>query len=317
MNNAKKTRTKTVNVKDEVQSDLNTLKDAIKPKSDIPLNEIKIETPEIKTEIPIEIPLNKLDTEIPVSEIKTEIPQAKRTLSIWNDIKKKTEEDKTIVPVTTKIEDVAEKLTQSATLNNEAQEDEIARKEACKAKASIIVEVADTVIGLCCCALMWDFGDTMQKKFSLHAERKKAIENNLYKILMLSKKMPNPSKDIVWLILGSYAPMLLVALIGMFNRLKRKKEDQAKENEYASIVSEYKNKEALRFQEINERDRQILELQNKLNSPPTAEEKKNYDHFTNAPKLGKDKKQKIYKDHNLKTRGVKPGTPRGPYKKRK
>lgn len=61
----------------------------------------------------------------------------------------------------------------------------------------------------------------------------------------MSKKEADPKKTIVWLILGSYAPLLVLAVFSLANRLKNKKENKAQEeiNRLNAIVLEQQQRE--------------------------------------------------------------------------
>jgi hypothetical protein len=265
----------------------------IEAKEEITQNVNEEIKPEIKTE---PIPNTEIKT-----EVKQEIKSEKKTLSIWDQIKKPTEEDKNISAASS-TNDIVNNLAIAAV--EDPLTDANAKKQGNKVKAAIYIEIADVIFNLLCLVITWDFSTANQEKFKLHKDRKQAIENNLFKIFELSNKTPNPKKEIWFLILGSYVPMLLVALMVLIARLRNKQKEKEKEEQFQIIVEENKTNNANHLVEMERMKTQNQFLINEIETLKNGQGKKS-------------ERNPVSTLNEKKSRGVKLGEKRGSYKKKK
>ena len=241
-------------------------------------------------------------------------------IDIFEQLKQGTQEDlnkasdviESTQSTVNKIEEVANNLNDVT--SDEIAED-LAKKEGYKAKASIIVELCDVGFMVICILISWDFTDENQKRFTLNSERKKAIQHNLYKIYCLDNKKVNPKKDIWFLVLGSYTPMLIVAVLMLFRRMKAKQELKEKEKQIKILEARHRAEKQDLINQIEEaKDEQIF-LHNQLKN-------NSFKNDLSIPNLKKDKEVEkqitmhLTGDLTPKKRGVKKGVKRGSYKKR-
>lgn len=196
-------------------------------KDPLPNEETVEKTSEIKTET--------TEAENPVTEVKAEEIKAETIakpasdgLSFFDDVKEKTEEDTKAEKG--KAETIADDLLDPDDLPTADEEmDGEQKKELSKIRAGIYVQVIDLVFMLICMLITGEWSDEGQKKYSLIPQRQKAIKISIYQLLLQSKRKPKPSQDLTWLILGSYAPMIIIALVGLFRKRKEKKKLQEAE----------------------------------------------------------------------------------------
>lgn len=142
-----------------------------------------------------------------------------KPLSMFDDIGKPTEEDANIKP-----QSFIESMADKASNDNQIDIGGDNNLALSKVKADIYIELSDLLFMLLCCFMTWDFSDVNQSRFSLNKDRKKAISDSLSKIFALSKEKSNPKKDIMFLIIGSYVPMLIVATMVLVKNMKAKTE---------------------------------------------------------------------------------------------
>lgn len=274
-----------------------------------------------ETQYNVSIPENESAPSVPV-----ETPAGNNApLSIWDDIAKSTQEDANIGTTKTVLSDLDDDNDAFNSLDNlanqangnDAADDENTRKQGNLVKAGIVVEIMDVVFMLICLFITWDFTDDNQKKYTLHKDRKKAIQSNLYKLYELSGKKPNPKKDIWFLILGSYAPLLFIAVLTMIKNFKEKNEAKKRqatiskmEIENAQII-ENQNAELWQQQQYN---KALLEEIEQLKSKKANQfEATTIRPFRDVPSHGKTPAVKKPSGG----RGVKAGQKRGSYNKKK
>ena len=70
-----------------------------------------------------------------------------------------------------------------------------------------------------------DFSDKNQEKFTLVKARKNSIKANVFQIMAFSKKKHNPMGTLIFLIIFSYVPLIVMAVM---ERIKSKKIEQMK-----------------------------------------------------------------------------------------
>lgn len=97
------------------------------------------------------------------------------------------------------------------------------RREMSKIKASALVEFFDVIFMVICCAISKDFSESAQKSYTLVLPRKNAIKANVFQIMAFSKKKHNPMGTLVFLIIFSYIPLIITAVM---TRMKHKREEQ-------------------------------------------------------------------------------------------
>lgn len=303
---------------------IDALRAAISEKKEAPLPDIKkaledvIQDP-LKSE---SVTNNSVET-ITEPTITNIPPTKEEPLSIWNDIKKVTEEDQNIKPT---IEIAADNLNESESeystiegMANDASrgidiDEENARKQSNLANASITVELIDVGFMFVCILLTWDFTDENQKKFKLNEQSKKAIKTNLYKVYEATGKVSNPKKQIWFLILGSYAPMLLVAFLIMFRNLREKQQSKKRKIEIQNMETMAIQRESdLKLQ--NEQLQKNIEILKQENAYNMELQKNKFTATTDRPFKGQPNMGK--KLPIKKGSGVRSGIKRGPYKKAK
>lgn len=245
----------------------------------------------------------------------------KRTLSLWDEIKTPTNEDSGIKDQVKEVAGTLQNLASEAneSFNNisEIEAEQLAQKTSYKVKASIVVELCDVAFMVLCLLLTWNFDDDNQKKFTLNTERKKAIVFNLQKVYELEGKKLTPKKDIMFLIIGSYVPMLLVAVFMLINRLKTKAEDKKNKTAF-SIQQMHQQKETdnLKNQLASlQYEKEILQREVESKNPMTIKPDPKPKEFLNVPDLGRIKKTALKTASTGSGRGVKAGMKRGSYKK--
>lgn len=249
-------------------------------------------------------------------------PQAetvgKKELSLWDEVAQPTNEDKGIKE---QIKNTSEAITnlaeQASDINNnlsELEAEEQAKKEGWKVKASITVELCDVAFMLICLLLTWDFDDENQKRFTLNSERKKAIQTNLVKIYALDNKKTNPKREMIFLIMGSYVPMLLVAVIMLINRLKNKQQAKQAKQSFNKIQAAAEQEAAQLRQQLEAERHKYETLNNMVKSAQPAQVPAQRPDFITAPKIGRTPKAPVMTG---KGRGVKAGQKRGAYNKKK
>ena len=143
---------------------------------------------------------------------------------------------------------------------NEQEDSEEVRKQNAKVSANTIVTFIDIVFMLLACFIAKDFSDQKQAKFSLIPEKKKAMANNIYQLLMLRKKKSNPVVSLVLGIVGAYVPMLLIAFMERKNRAKEEREQAQRLAEIAA--KQQADKEPLNTYSFKEENREVLKKEN-------------------------------------------------------
>jgi hypothetical protein len=286
-----------------------------------------VETPAVETSAVETIAVETPAVETPAVETPAvETPADAPKVSIFSKIYQKTEED--IKRVTTPVESIAQDLKNSATAISEpeAEAEAKAKKEASKVKAGIVVELCDVVFMIICILITWDFSEENQKTFTLNNDRKNAIKHNLQKLYELDTKAPNPKRDIWFLIIGSYTPMLIVAVFMMFRRFKNKADEKKMQANFNQIQASEKAKMDALLSELEAERFKSKTLSEKLDATDVKFEtvkdttiKKDRELLNRVtPKATKIEVPLNFKKSKNKKgsgRGVKAGTKRGSYKK--
>jgi hypothetical protein len=157
----------------------------------------------------------------------------KQKISLFDDMAKGTEQD---VQQINKLEDLADDFLDSSFAGDSIEDSIEVRKTNAKISAGVWVTVIDVAMMLGCLFLSNDFSDDSQRKFSLIPERKNAIKHSIYQILMLRKKKSNPYYSLSLAILGSYAPMFVIAFLS--GRKKKQDSITANQNRAAAMASQ-------------------------------------------------------------------------------
>lgn len=155
-----------------------------------------------------------------------------RRISVFEDLAAPTEED---AGQKDRMESSLEMLTDTDDFPEEpagdgGEDDPRVKKELAKINASVIVELMDVLFMLLCMWASGDWSENAQKSYTLVPQRKKAIQIPLFQLLMRRKKKTNPTAAIVFLILGSYTPMIILAVMRGIKQKREKAEQQEKEN---------------------------------------------------------------------------------------
>lgn len=192
-----------------------------------------VEAPIVETAV-IEIPLTETTPIVeaapvvettPIVETPPEvITEAKNTITMFQDMVASTEQDKDQL---SKLETIGDAFLDESSFGDAIEDSEEVRKTNAKIASGIWVTCIDVAAMLGCLFLSDDFSDESQRKFSLIPERKKAIQHSIYQLLMLRKKKTNPVFSLIIAILGSYAPMIVIAILGG----RKKKEAQQAERQ--------------------------------------------------------------------------------------
>jgi len=199
-----------------------------------PVQEQQTEAPEASNNIPAQDPPppNEQTTEqTTTEETSTEETTTEETtteeppqLSLWDDIKTPTPEDKNI---TGNIKNV---LTNAIEEGEEVEYDnpDIIKKQADKARAGMHIELIDTLFTLLCCGAHWDFEKEQQQRWKLDDDRKKSLKVALYQMYSANKKTVSPGKAFWGLVAGSYGMTLTWAIFSAIGKWKKAKEEKAK-----------------------------------------------------------------------------------------
>lgn len=166
------------------------------------------------------------------TESKNDPPKdVKKRLSIFSDIAKKTEQDFEKRDPVSKVEEIAQDLAVAEKLPTENEEEDPETKRAmAEISAGLYVTVIDLVFMLLAMWVSDDWTEAAQKKYSLVPERKKALKTPIFQLLMRKKKKANPWVALSGAILGSYAPMMVLAVIAGVNKKRTKREQEEREN---------------------------------------------------------------------------------------
>lgn len=265
-------KTNNTDIENEIKAvrevlDFKTQQTSVQPETP---TETPLETPEINTEV------NTPDTSTgSVTEIETPIENGK--ITIGEDLSEATQEDLDKKDITSdvnsfansdNITDRVEGLTVDDFPTNEgATEEEDTpeyRREMSKIKASAMVEFFDVIFMLICLVISKDFSDKNQEKFTLVKARKNSIKANVFQIMAFSKKKHNPMGTLIFLIIFSYVPLIVMAVM---ERIKSKKAEQEKQKE------ELKRQEETYLQSQNQ-TYQINNFSQPVNPEPTEKKKK-------------------------------------------
>jgi hypothetical protein len=177
-----------------------------------------------------------------------------KRISLFGNIQKPTEQDKEIKDA---LDNPLEETTMLSS-GNEMLDDDNYKKQTYIVKASVVIEIIDVVFAIVCMFMTSDFSEENQKVYSLGKDRKRAIQTNLVKIYVLDNKKVNPKKDIYWLILGSYAPLLVMALFTMLKKIRDKRKEKENKQAIDAIIREQQeDAELLRIQLENERQKNV------------------------------------------------------------
>lgn len=233
----------------QIENEIDRLRDVLKIKkeqtTDLPIEEIK---PIEQTEPVAEV---QTPSEPITPETVNDAPNVEQTLpvtetemsniSIADDLGEKTQEDidkKTIAETvndftssdntTQRLEDLTGDDFQTNEGATEEEDTPEYRREMSKIKASAIVEFFDVVFMIICLVISKDFSDKNQERFTLVKARKNAIKSNVFQIMAFSKKKHNPMGTVIFLIIFSYVPLIVIAIM---ERIKIKRDEQAKRQE--------------------------------------------------------------------------------------
>jgi len=240
-----------------------------------------IETPETPSETPLETTSEVNQPETPSEPVNT---SEAHKITIGEDLSEATQEDfdkkDTAQAVndfvnSDNITDRVEGLTLDDFPTNEgATEEEDTpeyRREMSKIKASAMVEFFDVIFMLICLVISKDFSDKNQEKFTLVKARKNSIKANVFQIMAFSKKKHNPMGTLIFLIIFSYVPLIVMAVM---ERIKSKKAEQEKQKE-----------------DLLRQEQMYLQSQNNINTP--FNNVTPYQPEVKTEKRGRPKKEKL------------------------
>lgn len=184
-------------------------------------------TPPAAESTPAANPLDNVKEDIGEFQEPAAEPSKKPIISLFDDVKKPTEQDQDQI---SKLESMVTDTFDDDTFGEpEAEEDtEEQRKVNAKTSAGIWVVVIDVGMMMLCLFLSNDYSNESQRKFSLIPERKNAIKQAIYQILLKSKKKTNPYMGLILAVFGSYAPMILIAIVAGRNQKKKMQEQRAR-----------------------------------------------------------------------------------------
>jgi len=167
---------------------------------------------------------------------------AERRISVFDDMALPTEEDagqqnrmeNAVNALSDTVDDMPTEEEALAAGDNDLR----VKKELAKINAMVIVELMDVLFMFLCLWCSGDWSEDAQKKYTLVPTRKKAIQIPLYQLLMRRKKATNPVAAIIFLVLGSYAPMIILAIL---KGIKTKREKQKESEEVAELQRQLAN----------------------------------------------------------------------------
>jgi len=165
-----------------------------------------------------------------VSEVKTEETHesfkkaAEETLkeeakaeagsSIFDQLKKTTEEDEFIQPkgLDEKVTEIAKDITSGSS--------EVDSFTECKIKAESHIALIDVGFSVVACFLLKDFSDSVYQKFSLSSDRRKVLIQAMARLYQQMKIKSNPKVEVALLILGSYIPLIWLLFMTKKKRME-------------------------------------------------------------------------------------------------
>lgn len=283
-----------INVNETPQTEIeNTLEDS--PESLI-TDESGTQTEVIPEETQTEV--SPEDVQAPENKvIETTLEKKEnKSISLFSDIKNKTEEDS----IPSKIEQISESFSgkdDSEISDEDLEEDSPkVRRELSEVKASAIIELADVIGMLICMGISGNWSIQSQDRFSISEKRKKSMKILIVKLLMQSKKKQNPVGSLVFLCFASIIPMIVLATMERIAKNRQKKELKQKENEiqiYKSENESLKQMIAKHQQEINAIHSQTIEVKGvNQDSEKNASEKN-----VTVKKSGKQGRHKKFCDY--------------------
>jgi len=156
---------------------------------------------------------NEVQTEPEIEA--TEAPSEPAEASIFSDIANETAED-------SKIGEIAEGFAED--IENSDPDNEIGSNAALRIKARTQTELIGVGMSLLLTVISWEFTLDNFNKWGLHKDRKKELSQTIYQVLLLDKKKTNPKRDLMYLIAGLYTPLLIMAIMTLFTKIKENRE---------------------------------------------------------------------------------------------
>lgn len=157
-----------------------------------------------------------------------------------------------------RITDVATNLAKDT---NDKEDDAVVRRKMAQINAILLIEFLNIVFCFLCQFIAKDFSESSGEKYSLSKVKKEALRVPLQKILEMRKKAMNPILALVLAVLGSFAPLLIIAFA---DRRKAEREKTAQ------LDIEAKQEQARREIEAYKQDlmRQLDEKMNTIQTNP-------------------------------------------------
>lgn len=188
-------------------------------------------------------------TEAPKPEVKTAVKNEIPLPSMFDDLKKATEHDG---KEKSKLAESLKGLMDDDIIDlNVSEEEDSPDIKKANASASSAGWVTAIDLGFSLLA-MWAADDWANNNaYSLHENRKKAIRQNIYQIIMLKKKKSNPYLSLFGLVITAYIPMLVLAYLSGREKRKNKKladlnRHYQQQNNFSNIDYHESSKEASR-----------------------------------------------------------------------
>lgn len=158
--------------------------------------------------------------------------------SVFDEINEKTKEDENI-------KNQVEKTAEEFTDDDFTEPDETGKaqesKEVLKIKANTQASLIEVGFQLLLCVITWEFTLENFEKWKLKTEKKRELKNAIYQVLLLERKKTSPKKQLAWLVGGIYVPLVILAVMTLFGKIKMWKEQKAQ----AAREAEARRKEAM------------------------------------------------------------------------
>lgn len=242
---------------------------------DKPIDEI--ETPAAaETETPAPEAITETVSEATTETVSEVVEKRAPTSSLFDTFTQATEEDSKEETVSTRLEHIAESISDEDLKDDDYDldaESPLMRKQTADVEATMIVEVAETLLAVGCMAIAKDWEAFGSNKYVIGKEKKKALKVAIMRMILLKSKKRNPTWSIIALALGAAIPMFAMAFLTRKAKTEREKSNEKliaeqralilQQNEFAAqqfIRDTEANNEALRTNLNNITDPQPIKI---------------------------------------------------------
>jgi len=240
---------KAIEIKPQAASD-EIIKDIVieKPIEETPAPEATETAPETTTE-------TVSDT---TTETVSEVAEKRApTSSLFDTFNQATEEDNKEETVS-RLEHIAETISDEDLKEDDYDldaESPLMRKQTADVEATMIVEVAETLLAVGCMAIAKDWEAFGSNKYVIGKEKKKALKVAIMRMILLKSKKRNPTWSIIALALGAAIPMFAMAFLTRKAKTEREKSNEKLIAEQRALIlqqNEFAAQQFIRDTEANE-----------------------------------------------------------------